>query len=149
MRNLPAISLAALIATGCAARAQETTAPRHFDCGGTSVVATGATLSVQERDGSKMTIERYLRDDHGDHFARPTGDGFVVPRDRREDAMRLSSGQRDVCIAEAGYTDALQRFMRGADHHTIAQELSLDDEDAKVLIRRALQRLQTRYYRDR
>ncbi len=149
MRSLlQTISLAAVVATGCAARPAESTAPRRFDCNGTSVIASGATLVVHEPDGTETTLARYLRDAAGDHFAREHGD-FVVPRDRHEDAVLANGPHHDVCIVEAGYTDALQRYMRGADHRAIAEQLSLDDDDAKALIRRALQRLQTRYYRDR
>ena len=127
----------------CVARSHGDTVPHQYDCAGTRVVATGATLQVRDH-----LLHRDRRDGDGDHFKADHVE-YVVPSDRDADAAMRTPLTNAVCVAEGGYTDAMQRFMRSGSHHAVALELQLDDDGARSLIGAALRRIQRSYYRDR
>jgi hypothetical protein len=55
-----------------------------------------------------------------------------------------------TCTAQGGYSDALDRFTRGATMEEIQKALSLrDKEEARRLVHDAMIQLQRRYVKDR
>jgi len=133
----------AAMATGCAARAPRDTMSRRYDCDGEIV---GVVV-----DGKRAPVVR--RDQMTDGFARSKTEEaveYAIPRDRLLDAtvIRHSVGgspDRRLCIAEGGYTDALQRFLRGASVGDVAKQLVIDEDDARKRIGVGLARLRCRY----
>src|SRR5262249_61376496 len=51
---------------------------------------------------------------------------------------------RAVCMVPGGYTDVLERYMKGASTDEVAAELALEPADARQRIARALSRLRQR-----
>ena len=49
-------------------------------------------------------------------------------------------------MAKGGYTDALQRYMSGVSIADVAKLLSLDEDEARKRIGKALALLRCRYY---
>ena len=141
------VILVILVLGGCAARSQIDTTTHHYDCAGTHIVATGATLQVRDQSSTSL-LQREHHDDDGDHFKAEHVE-YVVPIDRRGDVAMRTPVTKAVCVADGGYTDALQRFMRSGSHHDVALQLQLDDDGARNLIHEALRRIQHNYYRDR
>lgn len=109
-------------------------------------------------------------DDDADHFVtwpHATTDveavEYVVPHDAKRDAIEkrydASAGysssdwrllDKRVCRAEGGYNDALQRWMNGDSLEKVARDLDLESRDeARQLVRKALQKLQKAYFKDR
>ena len=158
-------------AAACAARAPQSTLPVHYACSDVELVRGGAGLVVREPHGSDTTPSRSSWHDRaGYHFVTAPVSPidrraveYVVPEDPRLDATErvydTSNGNStadwrvvdsQTCTARGGYTDALERFMRGESMDEVAQELALGDRDtARDLVHQALISLQRRYYRDR
>ncbi|MDB4958082.1 MAG: hypothetical protein JWO36_5651 [Myxococcales bacterium] len=170
MRNFLLLSLL-VGASACAARAPQTTIPVQYACGDSQVVREGDRLSVNrpQNDDALRPASLGWHDDDGDHFVTwplsatdVQAVEYVVPNDRRSDAVErvydTSKGvstadwrltKRQVCTAHGGYSDALARWMKGADIDQLASELSVDHEAARGLVHTALTALQHRYYKDR
>jgi hypothetical protein len=51
-----------------------------------------------------------------------------------------------LCVPEGGFTDALQRFMRGATIDEVAKQLSLEPEQARKRIGKGLALVRCRYH---
>jgi hypothetical protein len=156
MRDFKLLGVASLAAlTACAARAHDSTLPRRYDCGGRELVQTGGSLVV---DG--VPAMAFRGDDDGADFVLSearTLTEYLVPRDPRADVVvhtyePTASPDRSswiprgraLCPATGGYTDALERFMRGANTDEVALQLALDPADARKLIWTALSRLRRR-----
>jgi hypothetical protein len=164
-RNLPnlfrpsAFAIAALT-TACAAGAKRETFPRRYDCDGMAITATHGAVVINGAEASLL-----LRDKDGDHYTvSATEEGadyveYVVPRDPLLDATVAKYGVaqssdrerrpvlgRGVCVAKGGYTDALQRYMSGVSIADVAKLLSLDEDEARKRIGKALSLLRCRYY---
>ena len=165
------VTFLVLGAAACAARAPQTTIPVHYACGDVDLVRADGGLVVREAHGSEETPSRSnWHDGTGYHFlTAPVSPidrraiEYVIPEDPRLDATErvydTSNGsstadwrvvESQTCTARGGYTDALERFMRGESMDEVAHELALRDrETARDLVHHALTSLQRRYYRDR
>ncbi len=140
----------------------------------TTQYSCGESTIVRDRDvvrtGDARIVSRLSwQDEAGDHYVNwplsPTdkeATEYVVPADPKADATErqydTSRGSstadwklvsRQVCTARGGYNDALARWMKGESIDDVARELSMDRDEARGMVRRALTSLQTRYWRDR
>jgi hypothetical protein len=168
MRNFVVLALVGTAA--CTARPSSPTTPIRYSCGDSEVVRNGDSLLVGKAAPPKADTKLGWHDDEGDHFVQwPTSVTdvetveYVVPGDPRLDAVQrvydTTNGsstadwrlvQRQVCMAEGGYNDALARFMKGASLEELTSQLALRDRDeARGLVHRALITLQQRYWKDR
>jgi len=153
-------------ATACAARPARPTLTTQYSCGESTIVRDRDVV----RTGDARVVSRLSwQDDAGDHYVSwplsPTdkeATEYVVPADPKADAFEreydTSRGastadwklvSRQVCTARGGYNDALARWMKGESIDDVARELSMDRDEARGMVRRALTSLQTRYWRDR
>ena len=162
MRNM--LLLVLVTASACAARPPRSTFTAEYSCGSSEIVRDGGAV----RTGASETRLAYS-DDAGDHYVNvplaPTERStteFVIPANRKEDAIQREYDttrgpstadwrlvHKRTCTVHGGYNDALTRWMSGETIETIAQELSIDRDEAKQEIRQALMTAQTRYWRER
>lgn len=165
MRNL--LFVVVVAATACAARPPRPTLTTQYTCGESSIVRDRDV--VRTGDSQRVLSRLSWQDDAGDHYVSwplsPTdkeATEYVVPSDPRADASErvydTSRGSstadwklvsRQACTAQGGYNDALARWMKGESIDDVARELSMDRDEARGMVRRALTSLQTRYWRDR
>jgi hypothetical protein len=165
MRNLLLVVLVG--ASACAARSPRSTFTAQYSCDGTPVVRDGGAVHA----GSELTADSRLSwsDDAGDHYVSwplsatdKSATEFIVPADPKEDAIQrtydTSRGpstadwrlvHKQVCTVHGGYNDALSRWMAGETIDAIAQDLSINRDEAKTVVRQALMSAQTRYWRER
>ncbi len=162
MRNM--LFLVVITASACAARAPRSTFSAEYSCGSSEMVRD--TTAV--RTGSAETRLAYS-DDAGDHYINyplsttdRSATEFVIPSNPKEDAIQRTYDttrgpstadwrlvHKQTCTVHGGYNDALARWMAGETIDTIAQELSIDRDEAKQVVRQALMSAQTRYWRER
>ena len=157
----PCAFVIAALTTACAAGAKLESFPRRYNCDGMAFTATHGAVVVNGAEASLL-----LRDKDGDHYTvsgteeRAEYVEYVVPRDPLLDAtvakygVAHSSDQEPppvlgwgVCVAKGGFTDALQRYMSGVSIADVAKLLSLDEDEARKRIGKALALLRCRYYR--
>ena len=152
-------------ATACAARPARPTLTTQYSCGESTIVRDRDVV----RTGDARVVSRLSwQDDAGDHYVSwplsPTdkeATEYVVPADPKADAFEreydTSRGastadwklvSRQVCTARGGYNDALARWMKGESIDDVAHELSMDRDEARGMVKRALTSLQTRYWRE-
>jgi len=154
-------------ATACAARPARPTLTTQYSCGDSSIIRDQDV--VRTGDSTRVVSRLSWQDDAGDHYVSwplsPTdkeATEYIVPADPRADATErvydTSRGAstadwklvtKQACTAHGGYNDALGRWMKGESIDDVARELSLDRDEARGMVRRALTSLQTRYWRDR
>ncbi len=140
---------------GCAMQPARGTLPQRYDCGGWTAVGTDTKLAVDGRMATPAATEA-----EGMRFVVFRGDEvveYVVPPDPRLDLMTATYSAsnpedrttwklqaRGRCVAHAGFSDALARFIAGETTEEIAAELDLPRPEAERLIHGAIA-----YYRAR
>jgi hypothetical protein len=162
MRNL--LLLLIVTASACGARAPRSTFSAEYSCGEAPMVREGSAV----RTGSAETRLAWS-DDAGDHYVSwplsttdRSATEFVIPSNPKEDAIQRTYDttrgpstadwrlvHKRTCTVHGGYNDALARWMAGETIETIAQELSIDRDEAKQVVRKALMTAQTRYWNER
>ena len=162
MRNI--LLLVLVTASACAARAPRSTFTAEYSCGSSQIVRDGSAV----RTGSAESRLAWS-DDAGDHYVSwplsttdRSATEFVIPSNPKEDAIQRTYDttrgpstadwrlvNKQTCTVHGGYNDALSRWMAGETIDTIAQELSLDRDEAKQVVRKALMTAQTRYWNER
>jgi hypothetical protein len=165
MRNMLLLVLVA--ASACAARAPHSTFSAQYSCGDASVVRDGESVRSSAAAASDWRLS--WTDDAGDHYVSwplsatdRSATELVIPPDPKADAVQrmydTSRGPstadwrlvtKQVCTVHGGYHDALARWMAGDTFDRIASDLSMDPDEAKSTVRRALMSAQTRYWRER
>jgi hypothetical protein len=165
MRNILLVLVVG--ATACAARPARPTFNMQYTCGDASIVRDQDV--VRTSDSARVVSRLSWQDDAGDHYVSwplsPTdkeATEYIVPTDPKADAVErvydTSRGSstadwklthREACTAHGGYNDALARWMKGESIDDVARDFSMDRDEARGMVRRALTSLQTRYWRDR
>jgi len=144
-----------VVIAGCAMQPLRGTLPVKYDCAGRAAIGLDGSLSVDGEEATPIAAET-----DGRHFLLGRGDDlveYVVVDDPRIDIMTMTydaAAPRDratwklrgrgTCIARAGFTEALTRFMAGKTPDEIAVELDLPRPEAERLIHGAIA-----YYRAR
>lgn len=156
-------------ATACAGRASTSTLPVHYACGDAEVSRVGDTVTVGGSQDALRPTSLGWRDEDGDHFVTwpvsPTdvqAIEIVLPADPHADAVQrtydTSKGvstadwrltKKQTCTARGGYNDVLARYIKGQNIDELANELKVDREEARRMVRTALSTLQHRYWKDR
>jgi hypothetical protein len=165
MRNM--LLLVLVGASACAARSPRSTFSGEYSCGDSAFVREPSAV----RTAGAMPSESRLSwtDDAGDHYVRwplsateKSATEFIIPPDPKADALErtydTSRGAstadwrlvtRQVCTPRGGYNDALARWISGETLEGIARDFSIDRDEAKNVLHRALMSAQTRYWRER
>ena len=141
MTNFGLVMLSVLVAA-CGNSMARDTLPHTYTCDGQAVVISG-DAAVGDDTAPLVTsagdVDRYA----GEHAT------YLVPHDRLADAMLETEGRHTRCIAQAGYTDVLVRYMKSESVHEVATQLRIDDDTVRGRILTGWARLGTRYRRER
>ena len=150
--TLPLLATLGLVAC---THAPVDTFPHSYRCEGRPIQVTEAAVIAGE-----TTARLAERDSDQDRYTTVTDDPtmrieYAVPHDRFADARvaRYRAGDPTprwsaTCIADAGYTDSLERYLHSQSSHAVATELQLPDDEARARIWQGWVRVGTRFRRD-